>query len=58
VVEPTGSETHVIAKLGETELTCVFRERISAGPGEELKVSFDPEAVHLFDAKGGQRLSA
>ncbi|MEX6504867.1 ABC transporter ATP-binding protein [Jiella sp. M17.18] len=58
VVEPTGSETHVVARLGASEMTCVFRERISAGPGEELRVSFDPSAVHIFDAKGGERLSA
>ncbi len=58
VIEPTGSETHVVAMLGATEVTCVFRERIRAAPGEELKVSIDPEAVHLFDAEGGERLSA
>ncbi|WP_206455126.1 ABC transporter ATP-binding protein [Aurantimonas marina] len=57
VVEPTGSETHVVAKLGETEMICVFRERISQGPGEELRVSIDPSAVHLFDAKSGARVS-
>ena len=58
VVEPTGSETHVVGKLGESEVTCVFRERISQRPGDELNVSFDPKAVHLFDAKSGERLSA
>ncbi len=58
VVEPTGSETYVVAKLGATEMTCVFRERIPAGPGEELRVAIDPASVHLFDARGGLRLSA
>ncbi|MEF2552657.1 sn-glycerol-3-phosphate ABC transporter ATP-binding protein UgpC [Aurantimonas sp. A2-1-M11] len=58
VVEPTGSETHVIAKLGDSDVMCVFRERISAGPGDELPVSIDPEAVHLFDAATGARVSA
>ena len=58
VVEPTGSETHVVALLGETEVTCVFRERIAARPGDEIRVSIDPHAVHLFDEQGGQRLSA
>ncbi|MCQ0988444.1 ABC transporter ATP-binding protein [Jiella marina] len=57
VVEPTGSETHVVAKLGETPVTCVFRERISAGPGEEIRVSIDRESVHLFDAESGERVS-
>jgi len=57
VVEPTGSETHVVAKLGETPVTCVFRERIPAGPGEEIRVSIDRESVHLFDAESGERVS-
>ena len=58
VVEPTGSETHVVGRLGESEVTCVFRERISQRPGDELNVIFDPKAVHLFDAASGERLSA
>ena len=58
VVEPTGSETHVVSLLDDKEMTCVFRERISAAPGEEMRVSIDPQAVHLFDAEGGKRLSA
>ncbi|MEH6717372.1 MAG: sn-glycerol-3-phosphate ABC transporter ATP-binding protein UgpC [Aurantimonas endophytica] len=57
VVEPTGSETHVVARLGATEVICVFRERITEGPGDQLMVSIDPEAVHLFDAKTGARVS-
>ncbi|MBO0905992.1 ABC transporter ATP-binding protein [Jiella sonneratiae] len=58
VVEPTGSETHVLARLGKTEVTCVFRERIAARPGEEIRVGIDPESVHVFDAKSGERVSA
>jgi multiple sugar transport system ATP-binding protein len=58
VVEPTGSETHVLGRLGETEVVGVFRERISAGPGEEIGVSVDPGAIHIFDAASGARISA
>jgi multiple sugar transport system ATP-binding protein len=58
VVEPTGSETHVLGRLGGTEVVGVFRERIGAGPGEEIHVSVDPAATHLFDAATGMRLSA
>ena len=50
VVEPTGSETHVLGRLGGTEVVGVFRERIGAGPGEEIGVSIDPVATHVFDA--------
>jgi multiple sugar transport system ATP-binding protein len=58
VVEPTGSETHVLGRLGGTEIVGVFRERISARPGEEIRVSIDPIATHLFDAASGARISA
>ncbi|MGF7159144.1 multiple sugar transport system ATP-binding protein [Rhodoligotrophos appendicifer] len=57
VVEPTGSESQVVAMLGDTEITCVFRERVQARPGETVNVSIDPAAVHLFDAKSGARLA-
>jgi multiple sugar transport system ATP-binding protein len=58
VIEPTGSETHLVAFLDDVEITCVFRERIATAPGEEIRVSIDPQAVHLFDAESGKRLSA
>jgi multiple sugar transport system ATP-binding protein len=58
VVEPTGSETHVLGHLGDTEIVGVFRERITAGPGEEIGVSVDAAAIHLFDAVSGARISA
>jgi multiple sugar transport system ATP-binding protein len=57
VIEPTGSETQVFATFGGTKIVGVFRERISAKPGERLAISIDPNAVHLFDAESGQRLN-
>ena len=50
VVEPTGSETLVIARLGAQTISCVFRERIRAAPGDVLKVAPIHDAVHLFGA--------
>ena len=58
VVEPTGSETHVLGRLGATEVVGVFRERISAGPGEQIRISVAEQATHLFDAASGVRLTA
>jgi multiple sugar transport system ATP-binding protein len=55
-VEPTGSETQVVAKFAGREMVGAFRERISAGPGEMLYVRPDPQSIHLFDAKTGERL--
>jgi multiple sugar transport system ATP-binding protein len=56
VVEPTGSETQVVMKIGSDEIIGVFRERIAARPGTTLTVSFDPDHVHLFDADTGMRI--
>jgi multiple sugar transport system ATP-binding protein len=35
-----------------------FRERISAQPGQTLKITPEAGAVHLFDAGTGQRIAA
>jgi multiple sugar transport system ATP-binding protein len=56
VVEPTGSETQVLMKVGSQSMTGAFRERVSAKPGEMLPVRPDPALVHLFDQQSGQRL--
>ncbi|MDO5603631.1 MAG: sn-glycerol-3-phosphate ABC transporter ATP-binding protein UgpC [Paracoccus sp. (in: a-proteobacteria)] len=57
VTEPTGAETHVVGSLGGSEITAVFRERVSAPPGGTLMIGVDPGAVHLFDAETGIRLT-
>jgi multiple sugar transport system ATP-binding protein len=56
-VEPTGSETQVMARLAGHEIIGVFRERITVGPGDKLHVTVDLDATHLFDAKTGQRIA-
>lgn len=56
VVEPTGSETQVLMKVGSQSMIGAFRERVSAKPGEILPVRPDPALVHLFDQQSGQRL--
>lgn len=58
VIEPTGSETHVTGALGSTPIVGVFRERIAAKPGDEIRVGIDTHATHLFDAGSGERISA
>ncbi|MBZ6077234.1 ABC transporter ATP-binding protein, partial [Microvirga puerhi] len=56
VVEPTGSETQVIGTFGRQEITCVFRERISASPGDVIPILPDAAHSHLFDKAKGIRL--
>jgi multiple sugar transport system ATP-binding protein len=57
VVEPTGSETQVVVRLGGAKVTCAFRERISARPGERIGIVPDRDLVHLFDGGTGMRLN-
>jgi multiple sugar transport system ATP-binding protein len=56
VVEPTGSETQVLMRIGGQSVIGAFRERVTAKPGEILPVRPDPALVHLFDQQSGQRL--
>jgi multiple sugar transport system ATP-binding protein len=56
-VEPTGSETQVVARFAGHDIMGAFRERISARPGEKLKISTG-DAIHLFDRESGKRISA
>jgi multiple sugar transport system ATP-binding protein len=56
VVEPTGSETLIVVKGGQTEFNCLFRSRILPQPGETLRIQPDIPNVHLFDAESGRRL--
>ena len=56
VVEPTGSETLVFAKLGEQEITIMFRDHLAISPGETLSLAIRPEAIHLFDPTSGSRI--
>ena len=56
VVEPTGSETQVLMRIGGQPVIGAFRERVTAKPGEILPVRPDTNLVHLFDQQSGQRL--
>ncbi|MFN4143510.1 ABC transporter ATP-binding protein [Aestuariivirga sp.] len=57
VIEPTGAETQVIARLAGEKLIGVFRERVTAKPGDMIAMSPDLSLVHLFDATSGKRIS-
>ncbi|HEX3859931.1 MAG TPA: sn-glycerol-3-phosphate ABC transporter ATP-binding protein UgpC [Pseudolabrys sp.] len=58
VVEPTGSEIQVVAKLGDQDIIAVFRERHQFKPGDKIRLKADPRLVHLFDETTGKRLSS
>ncbi|HTN63284.1 MAG TPA: TOBE domain-containing protein, partial [Devosia sp.] len=56
VLEPTGSETMVIARLEGEQIVALLRERIAAHIGDAMPLQLDPTKAHLFDAASGQRL--
>jgi multiple sugar transport system ATP-binding protein len=58
VVEPTGSETQVFAKVGGEQVVAVFRERHQFNPGDKVRLKPDPSLVHLFDDATGKRMNA
>ena len=57
VVEPTGSEVQIVAKMGGEDVIAVFRERHAFKPGDQIKLKPDPKVVHLFDEATGARLN-
>ena len=57
VIEPTGSETQVVLRMGGQEIIAVFRERLSAKPGDIIPVTPTLAVTHLFDAETGLRLA-
>ncbi len=56
VVEPTGSELLVIARLGGQDITLLFRERLMFKPGETIHIVPFAGLAHLFDEATGARL--
>jgi multiple sugar transport system ATP-binding protein len=57
VVEPTGSETQLVARVAGKEIIALFRERHALSPGQKIRLRPRTDVVHLFDKASGQRLS-
>ena len=56
VIEPTGSETQMIMRIGGDDITGGFPQRLHARQGETVGLSIHAEATYLFDAESGKRL--
>ena len=56
VIEPTGSETQLFARVGGQEVVAVFRERHAFAPGQRIRLRPQADCVHLFDSSSGQRI--
>ena len=57
VVEPTGSETELVVKIGEAQMIVETHGRPSLQPGDKVRFLVDPSNVHLFDRSTGARLA-
>ena len=56
VVEPTGSETHVVLRMGTRDLVAVFRERHGFKPGSNVHLVPRKGLAHIFDSETGNRI--
>ena len=56
VVEPTGSETQIVARIGKQDIIAVVRDRRPVKPGDKVKLRPMPSAAHVFDKETGKRL--
>lgn len=56
IVEPTGSETHLVSRVGDQEIVSIVRERHQFSVGQSITLRPDPSTIHLFDAQSGARL--
>jgi multiple sugar transport system ATP-binding protein len=56
VVEPTGSETMVFLRFGESEIVALFRERHDFKPGDTIHLRPRSDHTHLFHAESGERV--
>ena len=56
VVEPTGSETQIMTRLGNQVIRVLIRGRTDLKPGAVVHLGADPAHVHRFDTMTGRRL--
>jgi multiple sugar transport system ATP-binding protein len=58
IVEPTGSETNIVAMIGKNSVVCTFRKRINCRPGDTIPLYPDVHSVHIFDIESEKRISS
>ena len=57
VIEPTGSETHLLLRGNNQDLTSVLRQRVDFAPGQQVMLSAEPNKIHIFDQETKIRLN-
>lgn len=58
IIEPTGAETHVMARVGGQDVALVLNDRVEVMPGQKIRLSVIAARSHFFDADSGRRLVA
>src|SRR6478752_4823156 len=56
VVEPTGSETELVVRIGDAQMIVETHGRPTLAPGDKVQFAVNPANVHLFDQSSGARL--
>ena len=56
VVEPMGNETHLTCHIDNEELRLIEGSECSVPPGSSIRLAFDPQKAHIFDASTRSRL--
>jgi multiple sugar transport system ATP-binding protein len=56
VIEPLGSEQHVIVKVGDALVTAKMAREHKIGVGEKIAFTLDPARLHVFDPDSGRAL--
>jgi multiple sugar transport system ATP-binding protein len=57
VVEPLGSETHLMLDVSSERLVARFPPRCGIAPGDRVDLTLDPVHLHLFDPETGVNLT-
>ncbi|OKO80933.1 sugar ABC transporter ATP-binding protein [Bradyrhizobium sp. NAS80.1] len=56
VVEPTGSETQIMARMKGEVVRVLVSGRTNLRPGDEISLGVDADHLHVFDTESGKRL--
>ena len=56
VVEPTGSETQVVARIAGRDIIAIFRERHDFRPGSSIRLRPRADVAHVFARENGAKL--
>ncbi len=57
LVEPTGSETHVISRIGNNDVTAKFFPYQAPKLGDDVRLAVDMDRICIFDAVSEQALA-